>query len=268
MKKLLLLSLVGVLSACASSYEKAEKQYSLISNTNNPNIKLQMLEKQKKMVCEVHLDYSSCAKVSAAIATANLWVQEYTLAIQNSEQAFLYLTKYNSKYITSSDLRRSFNDNCFSTWSLNSGFSYFERKNLPSTFPMIYYLALKGANDNRARNNLNFAYLCELAQPKDPAEVEQILEGYTKNSMQLHDRANQVYVKKFIDEIYRPIEKAKNHLSESYASNPNVYIKGEVYDAKYLTLYSNGLIHAKKIGLPQVYQDYLNYYIYLYDRNK
>ena len=133
---------------------------------------------------------------------------------------------------------------------------------------MVYYQALKGANDPRAKDNLNFAYLCELAHPYTKTS-EQILENYMYESSTRQNSTEQMYTKRFVDEIYKPIEKVQTQFRKQ---NTGIYDGNEqlqmLYSAKYLSLYKNALIHAKKIGLPKVYQDYLNYYIYLYDRNK
>ncbi len=268
MKKLLLLSLIVGVSSCASDFDKREVQYAYIRNASDPQIRLSLLEKQKAIDCQTYLIYYNCAQTTAIIAgIATLQTKHYDLAIQNAEQSFRYLEKYNNKQYNYRDRREDFESNCFSTWSFDAGFSNDMTRKLPKAFPMIYYEALKGAKDPRSKENLNMAYLCELVASHDSSKKEQILQDYIQSSMQLHDAPNQVYVKRFVNEIYKPIQQSTNQFYKNYSINPTVR-SNEMVNAKIVVLYRNALIQAKKIGLPQIFQDYLNYYIYLYDQNK
>jgi len=256
MKKLLLLSLLGILSACASDYKKRTTQYTVIANTNDSNIKLKLLEKQALIDCKEHIDYFHCAKAIASMAAIDtIWSRNYVQAIKLSELTLAYHEKYWNKYYYTDDPRKKFDFDCSQSWSFESGFSDSERKDLPGSFQMIYYMALKGAKDPRTTDYLHQAYLCELSGSFG-GNKDQILKNYMQESIQLQDATNQIYVKRFINEIYKPIQQ----------SEIKFYKKAEDSFAKRMVLYENALIYARKIGLPQIYQDYLNYNIYLYSR--
>jgi hypothetical protein len=270
MKNILLLCLIASLSACTSNIENELKNSFMISN--DITSRQQILEKLRIQTCQKELTYYGCAQSNAMSSAFYLIkLKQYPLAIQYADKAKDYHNKNMAKYYPYGNRGDIAQKNCFTHFSfvgldLTSSDPELDSKNLPDSFSMIYFLALKGGNDYRAKDYINTAYLCELhtiAFGKSQSR-EQTLQNFLQDSKKFNDPVNQTYVKRFINEIIKPLDQAQLQFSKKYINESN----SQLYNARNFSLYTNALTYAQKIGLPQVYQDYLSYYIYLYDKNK
>lgn len=250
MEKLLFIPLVVILGACATnSYDKEKQKYAKIFNADDPNIRLQLLEERQQIVCKHKYNKYDCPKVLLQIAGVSaIQLKQYTKAVQAADKSFTLSAP------------RDFYERCNSTWNID--FTYWARSSsnnekmrqklkqqgLDKTFAMVYYQALKGANDPKAKDQLNLAYTCELYI--GDADKNLVLDNYIQESQNMLDTKQQAYVKIFINKIYKPI-----HRSQSKINSYN--LEDKQINAHKFVLYSNALTQAKKMNLPQVYQDYL-----------
>lgn len=262
MKKLMFLfASICMLSACASSYDlkkeqaEARQYYSL-----DPKMRLPLLDNKQTKSCK-NLT-SSCIEVYTHRALIHLyWTQDYNSAEKNAETAIYY---YKRMYDYSARHDGAFGGHtCNDSWYPGKTFTLDEinDKQMPKTVEMIYYLALKAAKDPRAKANLTIAHLCELDNTYDEKDKNVFLQNYLKESKLMENATDHFYTKRFINEIYKPIQTSLNQFDNEYKKSTE-NSRNDAYKmlkAKEFVLYKNALIQAQKIGLPQIYQDYLRY---------
>lgn len=250
--KILALILFGViLSACASgepSMSKLHRNFDLINQTSDSQAKLALLQKQMDLTCPYPSRYGECITTLTALTAMKVHAGQYPAALTYSEQAIATLEK--SPRIS---FETDFAKNCDVRWDIdmNRVIEGLKIAQLPKSFMMVHYSILKNLKDPRAADYLDRAYLCELrSSGLSSPETNGLMSKYQEDSRNLQDKAQQQYVQLFIKEIYRPL---KNHEDQYEPNKTYALMKAENY-----TFYKNALAHAKKIGLPQVYQDYLS----------
>lgn len=260
-KSMFLVASICMLSACASSYDskkeqaKAQQYYSL-----DPQMRLPLLDNKQINSCKKLT--GSCIEVYVHRALIHLyWTQDYNSAVKNTETAIRY---YKRMYDFSAQHNGAFGSHtCNKSWYPEKTFTKTEisDKQMPKTVDMIYYLALKAAKDPRAKETLTIAYLCELDHTYDKKNKNVLLQNYLNESKLMENATDHFYAKRFINEIYEPIQTSLNQFDNEYEKSTG-NSRNDAYKmlkAKQLVLYKNALIHAQKIGLPQIYQDYLRY---------
>jgi hypothetical protein len=232
---------------------EAQKYYSL-----DPKMRLPLLDNKQMNACKKLT--MSCIEVYTHRALIHLyWTQDYNSAIKNAETA----TTYYYKYYAHRDDGAFGRHTCNNFWSPEKIFTPKEisDKQMPKTVGMIYYLALKAAKDPRAKENLTIAHLCELDQTYIKEDKNVLLQNYLKESKLMENATDHFYTKRFINEIYKPIQTSLTQFNNEYKKSPENSRNdaSKVLRAKEYVLYKNALIQAQKIGLPQIYQDYLRY---------
>ena len=259
MKKLMFLfASICMLSACASSYDLKKEQaeaYSL-----DPKMRLPLLDNKQTKSCKELT--SRCIGVYTHRALIHLyWTQDYNSAVKHAGTA-IYYYKLTHDYSVRHD--GAFGSHtCNSFWYPGQTFTKDEisNKQMPKTVDMIYYLALKAAKDPRAKENLTIAHLCELKRTYLEKDKNVLLQNFLKESKLMENATDHFYTQRFIDEIYKPIQTSLTQFNNEYQKSPE-NSRNDAYKmlkAKKFVLYKNALIQAQKIGLPQIYQDYLRY---------
>ncbi|MEQ1096043.1 hypothetical protein [Acinetobacter johnsonii] len=263
MKKLIFLfASICMLSACASSYDsKKEQKKAQVDSSLDPKMRLPLLDNKQMNACKKPTS-NSCINIYTHRALIHLyWTQDYNSAVKNAETA-IYYYKRGYDYAARND--GAFGGHtCNSYWQPLNTFTEPEisDKQMPKTVDMIYYLALKAAKDPRAKENITIAHLCELSRTYREEDKNVLLQNYLKESKLMENATDHFYTKRFINEIYKPIQTSLNQFDNEYkkSTENSRNDASKILKAKEFVLYKNALIHAQKIGLPQIYQDYLRY---------
>lgn len=264
MKNITILCFVSILCACSSNYEKQQSAYAVITKTTDPNLQLKLLEQRQKIECapakNQNLFYKrECAGIWRGIAGTALTAKKFPLALQAVNNAHHINPPQDRLSLCGTGWDHDFIQH--DTWEQ----ALIARKRMGHyfSFAMIQYQALKANSDSKAKDFLDIAYMCELDGDSD--QRVELLQNYLKDSAQVNNIAEQTNVKKFINEIYVPLEHAKQGFYIGSGDEKSKIL----YSARLTLLYRHAVLQAKKIDLPQVYQDYLQYYAVLYNyRNK
>lgn len=253
-----------ILSACASNTAKYSKspKYSVVTqnyeayeSAGDNATKIKLLKRRLELTCPFPDYRTECTNATAFLAGIGLLTGQYPEALEYSERVMEDVKKEPKSVLT------EFFKNCYSIWNAFESIENFKIGEPPKTYMMVHYLILKNLKDPRAVEYLDNAYLCEMTVKASPnGELE---KKYQEDSMLLHDKTHQQYVQLFIKEIQMPFKKFNEYWAKTYSKE-----RYPLLAAKSYIFHKNALDHAKKIGLPQIFQDYTYYYVHIYERDR